>query len=380
MPGWIQVYGEKGLTEDFFNFVQGATSNRSGDDGRLAEVARLRAEVEALQGKMEKKYHFWNFLTEGRARKTEAELGKLLSRISGLQMRIADLLRQERGESSKIVFKRELTPVLYYSVIESETHWYIMYYMYHPLDYKEWGGHENDGEGTQLSIRKPEAGCRSQACAYGELEIVEPLAHDFVMAVGVPEAAELKGRFQGRGFSNVLGKATVGADQRPQIFVEGAGHGHWDYNASEQKLQGGVLPRLFNAVHSDMYFKTWKPGEMLVYRAASAAKDGTAARTYQLRDAVTEVWSRRAAPESFDQDASNSFEFGVAGRKLPIGIKSSQPPKINQPKPYWAWDVHFDGLDRGARFMDPAKSQRKIYNFLKGDVSTKYLDNPYLTQ
>jgi len=43
---------------------------------------------------------------------------------------------------------------VYYSVVETDTHWFITYADFHPEDYKVIGGHENDMEGVIVGVEK----------------------------------------------------------------------------------------------------------------------------------------------------------------------------------------------------------------------------------
>lgn len=51
--------------------------------------------------------------------------------------------------------------VVYYSVVESETHWFIIYAFYHPRDwikaFELEAAHENDMEGVLLTVERPQA-------------------------------------------------------------------------------------------------------------------------------------------------------------------------------------------------------------------------------
>ena len=62
-------------------------------------------------------------------------------------------------------FQRELKGAVYYSVVETCTHWYVTYTMFHPEDWDtSWESeHENDSEGVLAIIRKDELYGRLQA-------------------------------------------------------------------------------------------------------------------------------------------------------------------------------------------------------------------------
>ena len=47
-----------------------------------------------------------------------------------------------------------LVATIYYTVIETDTHWFIQYMPYHPLDWKPSTGHEHDTESLLVTVRK----------------------------------------------------------------------------------------------------------------------------------------------------------------------------------------------------------------------------------
>jgi hypothetical protein len=55
-------------------------------------------------------------------------------------------------------FKDELVPEIYCSVLETKTHFYALYSVFHPRDWKPIQGHENDMEHAQVVARKKAGG------------------------------------------------------------------------------------------------------------------------------------------------------------------------------------------------------------------------------
>ncbi|MGN0506915.1 MAG: hypothetical protein ACI4FZ_10155 [Lachnospiraceae bacterium] len=68
-----------------------------------------------------------------------------------------------------------LQAVVYYSVQETETHYFVGYYFYHPRDDAEiWlDKHENDMEGIMLAVRKEED-------SFGKIELMYTQGHGYV--------------------------------------------------------------------------------------------------------------------------------------------------------------------------------------------------------
>jgi hypothetical protein len=129
-----------------------------------------------------------------------------------------------------------LKAYIYYSVIETESHWFIMYADFHPRD---WGGgllednatcleeyltvihalrvcHENDMEGALVVIRKEESK------PYGEFHLMATVFHT--------------------GFTFYPDSSNVPFfdDTHPMLYVEPKGHGVQTYDASHFVGDGAV--------------------------------------------------------------------------------------------------------------------------------------------
>src|SRR4030066_1640962 len=50
--------------------------------------------------------------------------------------------------------KADIIPSIYYSLLETETHYFLLYTVYHALDQKSPFGHEHDMEHIQVVVRK----------------------------------------------------------------------------------------------------------------------------------------------------------------------------------------------------------------------------------
>lgn len=61
-------------------------------------------------------------------------------------------------------FKTRLVPEVYCSIVETRTHWILLYSVYHPRDWKSVGGHENDMEHCQVVVRKASGGVVEHVC------------------------------------------------------------------------------------------------------------------------------------------------------------------------------------------------------------------------
>lgn len=122
----------------------------------------------------------------------------------------------------------ELKPTVYYAVLETETHYFISFHLFHPRDWNHFtlwlhDTHENDGENFQVVVRKSD----------GRVVLLWTQAHYLSDVYTNPGSGiqsgktKLSGRFQlvdGRGIPSDTGRHVA-------VFVEAQGHGiygSWD--------------------------------------------------------------------------------------------------------------------------------------------------------
>ena len=129
----------------------------------------------------------------------------------------------------------DLRGAVYYSVVETCTHWFIIYAMYHPRDWIDGccnQEHENDFEGLLAIVRK-------DGSRYGRLEGIVTVAHwDFYSYTPV-------GSLLTAGQESIDGVLQMQADPvdptivRPRTFQEAKGHGLKALPPSWQDFAGG---------------------------------------------------------------------------------------------------------------------------------------------
>ena len=121
----------------------------------------------------------------------------------------------------------DLSAHVYYSVIETETHYFLFYSLFHPRDYEPWCFpslcHENDMESIQLVVRK-------DGNAWGALEAMETLAHNRIYLYVADYSVK-------PGYLRMQGKI-LREDGRPVIYVETYGHGIYGHRI---KLKKGTV-------------------------------------------------------------------------------------------------------------------------------------------
>ncbi|MGH3658303.1 MAG: hypothetical protein ACRDUA_16740, partial [Micromonosporaceae bacterium] len=213
-----------------------------------------------------------------------------------------------------------LTGWVYYSVVSTDTHWFIVYAYYHPRDWCDWpfcGGadsHENDMEGLVLTVRR-------DGSTYGRFEAMVTVAHTNFYSY-TPSGSPYTG-----GRENIDGTVVMqsyGGHARPTTFQEAKGHGCYAWD-------GGGFPGGDGVVY---------------YPDAGTAEVPSGGNDRSVRYRLTDVfasgglWGHRNDPATF---ASWGTFRGDNG-------------KDNSANAPWGWDDSDDGSDlqRGLLATDPA--------------------------
>ncbi|MFI5756418.1 hypothetical protein [Streptomyces sp. NPDC051569] len=233
-----------------------------------------------------------------------------------------------------------LTGTAYYSVVETETHWYITYAFYHARDWKDYPlnlfSHENDMEGV-LEVVGKDGG------TYGTLQAAVTLAHDNYYQY-VPAGSPFKNNRE--NIDGALLMEDHDGAQHPTVFQEDRGHGVYNWS-------GGAFPG----------------GDGIVYRPSRTA--GTVptggndrAASYQLVDIFGSggLWDRRDAKPPYASWGAFAGDNG----------------KDNAAHTPWGWDDTNDGSDlqAGSIATDPAYLIAQ-YFANTGPLSRTYLRNAY---
>lgn len=279
---------------------------------------------------------------------------------------------------------------VYYSVMETRTHYFIHYAAFHPRDYK--GGekqgallsqvlrlgagiggqydptgrsneavlaHENDLEGALVVAEK------GDSPANARLVLVETLAHNAYLKYVPP------------GSSLTADPLRVDGTH-PHLFVEPKGHG-------------------IEAWRDDQHQRTSAERGFLVYSFTGTPVDPDAVRGdeigYDLLPLYDTLWPRATAGKS--DTMGEDHDYGILNvkvaegaadtlRHVKLGVRGSALRGVegapNMSRPPWGW---FDGQERdrplGEWFLQPAETIRRKWN-LPESFSTVYLYHPYLGQ
>ena len=283
-----------------------------------------------------------------------------------------------------------LKAYVYYSVIETKTHYFLHYAVFHPRDYKggdkrgvllsellrqgaEVGGkydptgklgeaalaHENDLEGCLVVVAKV------NAIDQMHVVYVETVSHNrylkYVTAFTVPATSN-------RAIVHL-------AEGHPQLYIEPKGHGIEALAAGSQNPNGR---------------------EILVYEVGAEAGDPEADREgavpYQLLSLLDDMWpkAQNGANETYgearDYRALKVQAMTVAGKSAQLETKSGSVGSAflgkvgipNAARPPWGW---FDGdigpSSAGEWFFDPAGTIKKHFGLGEG-FSTTYTTNEFV--
>ena len=272
-----------------------------------------------------------------------------------------------------------LIPTVYYAFLETATHYFIAFHLFHPRDWNHvtfWlhDTHENDGENFQIVVRKSD----------GAVVLLWTQAHYRSEVYVLPGAGIGSGRTAVDGVFQVLdanGKPDVNGEH-VAVFVESEGHGI--YGTLSQSSGVTILPQgqwsfddgsgvRFRPAHDDERIaepSTFRGGDV-PYRLVSTTKllwpllrDGTLTGDGRLLDGVFPYKDSRVridVPGYYDADRYSG----------PFGPDRGISP--------FALDFFFDEGTLGALFFNPAERYLQRLT-IQGAWSTQYLDFPFVTE
>lgn len=233
-----------------------------------------------------------------------------------------------------------LKGAVYYSVVETGTHWFLTYALYHPRDWEDFPDpfeqftHENDMEGLLLTVRK-------DGSTHGAFEGMVTVAHsDFYSytPAGSPFTS---------GAESVDGQVvmqTYNGVAHPTTFQEAKGHGLYAKNAQHAPDGDGVV-----------YYPSG---------TAEVPSSGTDSSVgYQLVNMLDAggLWARRANAETYASPGTFRGDNG----------------KDNAANTSWGWDDGNDGsVPRGSVATDPALLVGTYFGGL-GNFSRTYSRNSF---
>ncbi len=260
---------------------------------------------------------------------------------------------------------------VYYAAMETATHWFLIYNVFHPRDYSDkcvaGSCHENDNEGLILTVKK-------DGSEFGQLQVLESLAHNNVYA------AVLDDRIK-NGVHGVEGRIELHDGSHPIAFIESGGHGI--YPGASRK-------------HSRFSQGKFSIGTGITYVYKGVAERPKHADDklvgYELLPIYNHWWLRGTEGANWRERSFDDFyqyqPFGnrpgipAAAGKISAAFLGRKEAS-NKARPFWGW---FDNatkkrnlLNNGPWALDPAYAVSRGVRFPAGEEpSADYTFNPYL--
>lgn len=256
---------------------------------------------------------------------------------------------------------------VYYAVIETRTHWFLIYNFFHLRDYSDKCAagtcHENDNEGMILTVAR-------DGSPMGRVVAMETLAHNKVYSYWADK------RVRGN-FHDLDGRVEFHDGSHPVVFVHSGGHGvygpgpHSAYTAADDRFHAGT-------------------GVTYVYKGVAQRPKHPADREvgYDLLPIYDHWWipahrGHQVPTPAFDAYFHYRPQGGrpVASHDPIAGAFLGLRHGTNRAKPFWGWhdDDTLDGgiVAKGQWALDPAYAITRNLT-LPGTVSLTYTFNPYL--
>jgi hypothetical protein len=234
----------------------------------------------------------------------------------------------------------------YYSVVETSTHWYLVYMFFHPRDWTDSffdTEHENDSEGLLLTVAR-------DGSTFGALKSAVTVAHtDFFSYVP-------------SGGTWTSGNETVDGTLQLATY-QGSGH---PVTAQQAKGHGLKARPQYDIVGDGVvYFPSLTTAEV-----PSNPDDRDV--LYKLLDifAPGGLWDSRSLASLFASFGSFAGDTGGGCGSGSIGCTTNS---ANAP---WGWDDHNDGPGRGTLATDPAGLVADYFHIPEA-LSRTYTFNPY---
>ncbi len=259
---------------------------------------------------------------------------------------------------------------VYYTAMETQTHWFLIYNLFHPRDYSDkcvaGSCHEDDNEGLILTVRQ-------DGSEFGRLETMETLAHNNIYSYRADRRAQ-------DGVHDIDGNVELRDQSHPVVFVESGGHGIYGSQDSQSRY----------SLERDEF--TASTGVTYVYKGAAERPRHAHDRRvgYDLLP-IYEHWWLRAQEGSSRNDRTFDEYFvyqPLGGRPgTPYGkIAGSflgRKEASNKAKPFWGWHDERTRkqniLATGQWGLDPAYAVSRNLRFSADEpFSLEYVFNPYL--
>ncbi len=258
----------------------------------------------------------------------------------------------------------QLRPTVYYAVLETETHWFITYHLFHPRDWNPRtvylnDTHENDGENLQIVVRKS--------------------------APGAPEYLVTQAHY----LTRVHPRGTIWCyGERAEVFVQSEGHGIYSANDDCAEL----TPFRGERGATKVAFHTFAAGSGIVLFPAGMGESpdevdepdrGHRLALYSLESLVTKLWPGVRDGSLIGDgrlfDGAWAYEDDLVSAPVPRyydGDRTSGPLGPDRGISPFALDICWTEGKLGGLFFNPAKRYADE-GFAVEPWSRRYVDYPF---
>ncbi|MGA9770696.1 MAG: hypothetical protein WBV94_16770 [Blastocatellia bacterium] len=268
--------------------------------------------------------------------------------------------------------KFQLKPTVYYAVLETQTHYFISYHLFHPRDWNHFtlwlnDTHENDGENFQVVVRKSDnrpvllwAQAHYKSRVYSSTGSgIEGADGDFqaVDSVGVP----------------------VESGEHAAVFVESEGHGIYSTMDSSSKVSLKADGSYSFKGKSGLLFRPARPGEQV----REPEQTGAGATAYQLDSITVKLWpllrDGKLAGDGRLLDGAYLYKDELVEIEVPRfydANRFSGPFGSDRGISPFALDFTFSRGSLGALFFNPAKRYAERLR-ISDAWSRQYINYPF---
>jgi hypothetical protein len=271
----------------------------------------------------------------------------------------------------------ELKPTVYYAILETQTHYFVSYHLFHPRDWNHFtfwlnDTHENDGENFQVVVRKSD----------GRVVLLWTQAHYRSCVYTNPGSGIESGATQVNGeFQNVDSNGVP--DEKGThacVFVESQGHGIYGTLGSDSEVR----------VNSDGGY-SFDGGAGMLFRPARANQEvsepentSSGEAAYQLDSTTMKLWPTlrdgRLTGDGKLLDGSYRYQDELVDiNEVPRfydGNRFSGPFGSDRGISPFAVDFSFERGTLGALFFNPTKRYAERLT-IAGPWSFEYLSYPF---
>lgn len=266
----------------------------------------------------------------------------------------------------------ELVPTLYYAHLETATHYFLAYHVFHPRDWEpfELPGlhltHEGDGENLQVVVEK----------ASGRVVLLFAQAH-YRGETHAPEGAP--GSSRDEALILVGDEGRTGDDgTHAAVFIESCGHGIYGLGDAHARVEIDAAGVRFE--RAGLVLRPARPGEE-VWEPALDAREPV---PYRLESTTAKLWPGVGSGELVGPgrllDGTVRYEderISLALPKFHRGDRFSGPFGTSRGISPFALDFGWSAGTLGALFFDPAR--RYAEKLAVEGWSLEYLDYPFGT-